>query len=438
MTAEITIMNKLAIAMAADSAMTITQPNGEQKIYNTVNKLFALSKYQPIGIMVYDNAEMMGVPWETVIKAYRSKLGRRTFDTVEEYSNDFINFFESGDLLFPPEQQNLYFESRVAIGFDIIKRKIEGTIKTLIKEKDGIGDDEVERVVTELINERFTKLSQTQSLDNFPADYSEDLLRTHQGAIDELMNRVFEKLPLSESCKNQLRTIASNLFNKDDFEYGLSGVVIAGFGDKEYFPVMRWYSFEGIINNRLKHKLIRHRAINFNVNAYIFPFAQTDMVYTFMQGVDPNYDNFMTRAVRFMLKKFSEALLQSVEGLDEPARAKLEEAFKSVRGSMFKTFQETRERYAREQYTDGVLNAVSILPKDELAAMAEALVNLTVFKHKVSMSAETVGGPIDVAVITKGDGLIWIKRKHYFKAEMNQHFMVNYFKKDERLENDSE
>jgi len=27
---------------------------------------------------------------------------------------------------------------------------------------------------------------------------------------------------------------------------------------------------------------------------------------------------------------------------------------------------------------------------------------------------ETVAGPIDVAIISKGDGLIWIKRKHYF------------------------
>jgi len=48
--------------------------------------------------------------------------------------------------------------------------------------------------------------------------------------------------------------------------------------------------------------------------------------------------------------------------------------------------------------------------QDELAAMAESLVNLTSFKRKVSMEAETVGGTIDVAVISKGDGFIWIKR----------------------------
>ena len=67
MTAEIAILNKNAVALAADSAVTITRP-GAPKIYNTANKLFMLSKYHPVGIMVYGTAELMGVPWETVIR----------------------------------------------------------------------------------------------------------------------------------------------------------------------------------------------------------------------------------------------------------------------------------------------------------------------------------------------------------------------------------
>jgi len=45
----------------------------------------------------------------------------------------------------------------------------------------------------------------------------------------------------------------------------------------------------------------------------------------------------------------------------------------------------------------------------------------------------TVGGPIDVAVITKGDGFVWVKRKHYFRAELNPRFMSRY---QRRKEND--
>jgi hypothetical protein len=44
------------------------------------------------------------------------------------------------------------------------------------------------------------------------------------------------------------------------------------------------------------------------------------------------------------------------------------------------------------------------------------------------MDTETVGGAVDVAVISKGDGFIWIKRKHYFKPELNARFFANYFR----------
>ena len=77
------------------------------------------------------------------------------------------------------------------------------------------------------------------------------------------------------------------------------------------------------------------------------------------------------------------------------------------------------------------MSVVKWLPKEELAEMAEALVNLTSFKRRVTPEAETVGGPIDVAVISKGDGLVWIKRKHYFERELNH----RYFYRDQKLSN---
>jgi len=67
MTAEIAILNCEAIALAADSAVTMIGTSGE-KIFTSANKLFTLSKYHPVGIMIYGNALFMGVPWETIIK----------------------------------------------------------------------------------------------------------------------------------------------------------------------------------------------------------------------------------------------------------------------------------------------------------------------------------------------------------------------------------
>ena len=52
MTAEVAVMNKQAIALAADSAVTFQEETGH-KIFPSASKIFTLSKYQPVGIMVY-------------------------------------------------------------------------------------------------------------------------------------------------------------------------------------------------------------------------------------------------------------------------------------------------------------------------------------------------------------------------------------------------
>jgi hypothetical protein len=66
MTAEIAVLNKNGIALAADSKVTIGS-GAAQKTYDTVNKLFALSKVHPVGLMIFGNPEFMQYPWETIV-----------------------------------------------------------------------------------------------------------------------------------------------------------------------------------------------------------------------------------------------------------------------------------------------------------------------------------------------------------------------------------
>ena len=63
-----------------------------------------------------------------------------------------------------------------------------------------------------------------------------------------------------------------------------------------------------------------------------------------------------------------------------------------------------------------------------VAEMAESLIYLTYLKRRITFAEESVGGPVDVAIISKGDGFIWKKRKHYFKPELNPHFFSTYLR----------
>ena len=95
---------------------------------------------------------------------------------------------------------------------------------------------------------------------------------------------------------------------------------------------------------------------------------------------------------------------------------------------MLDDFSQRATNYRQKEFVKPVIDTIIGMPKHELANMAEALVNLQSMKQHVTWEKETVGGPIDVAVISKGDGFIWIKRKHYFDQVLNVHFLNNYFR----------
>jgi hypothetical protein len=427
MTAEIAIMNREAIAIAADSAVTLH----EEKIFTSANKIFSLSKYHPVGIMIYGNANFMGIPWETLIKVYRSKIGKKRFDTLKEYADDFINFLSMGNQLFPESEQERYFEGNVYSYFSLIRYEIEQAVEDVISEGESVTDEEVKKITSRVVEDHHDKWESAESLPIIPENYIEDLMDKYESIISKAKKDVFENLPLTESLSGRLTEIAVNLsvkFLEGVDPPNMSGVVIAGFGEKDIFPSLQSFLIEVIINNQLKWKKDKYLEIDFGNDATIVPFAQSEMVATFMEGVEPGYEIAIEEYLSQIFEKYPEDVIDSIEKLDASEKRKLKEKLKDAGSELLDRHKEELKNYRRVNYINPVIHVVSALPKDELAAMAESLVNLTSFKRKMSMDAETVAGPIDVAVISKGDGFIWIKRKHYFERELNPQFFANYYR----------
>lgn len=60
------------------------------------------------------------------------------------------------------------------------------------------------------------------------------------------------------------------------------------------------------------------------------------------------------------------------------------------------------------------------MPIQDAIDLAEFLVDLTERFSRYTPGAATVGGPIEIAAITKHEGYKWVKRKHYFSEEFNR------------------
>jgi len=260
--------------------------------------------------------------------------------------------------------------------------------------------------------------------------------------LDQLIERFFDEYSLSEESqtKLKLRYIAIHAANINPKNINIpmpsSGIVIAGFGEKEYFPRCRSFYVSGVISQKtiqFRNEPDPFDDIGTNVTAAIRPFAQFDEVATFITGISPYLSSYMQRAFREIFgeggglpKKLYDEVTSRIE-LQDDKQQELKESFQRICQGAFDEAIELLQRESWKQHSEPVLQATGFLNKDELARMAETLINLESFRKQVALDDETVGGPIDVAVITKGDGLIWIKRKHYFRPELNHHFFRNYF-----------
>ncbi|WP_304677384.1 hypothetical protein [Lactobacillus taiwanensis] len=91
MTAEVGIINQRGIALAADSAITM----GGSKVINSATKIFTLDSAHYVGIMIFGNADIMGIPWEVIIKSFREFVGNKTKGTVGDYVKSFLDYISS-------------------------------------------------------------------------------------------------------------------------------------------------------------------------------------------------------------------------------------------------------------------------------------------------------------------------------------------------------
>ncbi len=179
MTAEIAVLNKHGVALAADSAVTIGE---NSKVYNSANKLFQLSKHHPIGIMVYGNAEFMGVPWEIIIKQYRNVLDRKSFGALREYANDFFSYLAAFDTQSHNNEKS-QIETDVKDYFSFLKNEIVNAIKIRIESDEKVTNESTEYEVNRVIQAELDLWTKAELLANFPEEFPSEFIKQHSKEI---------------------------------------------------------------------------------------------------------------------------------------------------------------------------------------------------------------------------------------------------------------
>ncbi|MBE7196263.1 MAG: hypothetical protein INR70_00455 [Parafilimonas terrae] len=408
-------MNRLAVVLAADSATTVTHwgPAGkEERYFKGANKIFQLSNHRPIGLMIFDSADMLSVPWELIVKEFRQELGAKSFNSVASYAEEFFDFIENNLMLFPEKiQKEVFFNAARTAAYQLLFLPNLG---------DSATDDERRAAADAAI------VSQRELVAaiGFPACLDESRLRVAIAAHRDEIIADFEDQKESlgkyfPSNLEELIDLAIEFVYKMPFSYlGNTGLVFAGFGDNDIFPSMHEYKSCGLLLGKHVAEEKSSSAIDHSLPAWLGAFAQTAMSDTFSLGLSEDIYNSLMQTLADELPDFA----RSVCGAAGVPAENVPDVSAIVRAAAQRMGDRVLDR-AKQDHAFPLRRVLGVLPIEEMAELAETLINLQSLKEKVTKPSETVGGPVDVAVITRSEGLLWIRRKHFFDPALNSRYI---------------
>lgn len=407
MSVGVCIINRNGIALAADSAGTFT---GNKMFYNSMNKVFSLSRQNVYGAITYGATTIHNVSIDQILKEFRKFLDSR--EALEDYYQILPSF------------QEFIRDNRDYYQFDVAEKSAcVALIKNLVvtwgkKIKSVTTSKNVVEEIDNVLAELQADIDSSIRIEDY--DISQYIHSTYSTEFDVLINIVVPELKIYEEQKEKFWLLICDFFNLSITKESSNsmGLFFAGYGSNDAFPKFVHIEVYNVVGGKVKFKLIEKFAESSN-NAKIIPLAQNDVILTFCKGISNTFINYIPNKVGTIINS-------KIENLPDTFSEEQKAELKVVLGSSQKDIYEAITSTIQKDNVDPILNSVQLIPLPEMAFLAESLVNITSLKRTFALDGnqQTVGGPTDVAVLSKGDGFVWIKRKLYFDNQINPNYLM--------------
>ena len=196
----------------------------------------------------------------------------------------------------------------------------------------------------------------------------------------------------------------NSLVMKWDYETEL---VFTGYGKEQKYPQLVHITIKGVRNGKLKidPQDINVYTITDEHPSDILYFGQTDITATLTEDLIEDEDNkeLCEGMIRIFLEKRREL---AERGLIDDLDLSIPDCYGAIKSA----FNE-RHRNMRQKWYDTVKD----YSLQEMASLAETLIKATELHRNIMFKEETVGGLIDLAVISREDGFQWLNRKSWYE-----------------------
>ncbi len=243
-------------------------------------------------------------------------------------------------------------------------------------------------------------LRRLEELDDFEGLDAEAAKTFCQPLHDELGNHidwVFDDVPFTEKGNVIARKMAALLVYKTE-PFGTDAVLtFAGYGEKDFFPSLYRVTISGVVAGVVRQYDDSRVTISADNLVNITPLGLTAAIHSFLRGLSPQYRT----AAHQNLDALNDVVSSS--GVDPGS---LEQAFVDAH----RLLEESFEAVEWDDFLKPMLDVVETLPMAELVRLADSLVGLAALRQVVR-GETSVGGPVDLARVTRDGGFEWIRKK---------------------------
>lgn len=390
MTAIIALMNKKGAAIAADSA--VTRPRkGINKVTNNGNKMVRISDDLPVSVMISGNSNFLSTPWDIIARRYRQERKGVLLATVEDYALDFFRYMRLNRKIWDKDYEN-----------ERLRELLYSIVAELVKTARICSPDELQKELQGSLEEyiRQQELQETvgQMTDCSPDEFNKRFESFLNYSIDELVRQdhdISRVLNLRGIRKLLLRFLYSKI--RVSFESPYSSLLIfVGLGERQQYPSVVTAIVYGGYSNRVVYRFERKRSVTISGRqpSAILYFAQDDIIRAILRGADDNW-----------IGRMKEAFVSSLDPKTYEEHAVAHRLGKAIGEEINRKCEDSVKKWEK------ALEKLELRP---MAELAECLISLTSLHRKLTFSHEGVGGEIDLAVLTKDDGFIWLNRKSWY------------------------
>jgi hypothetical protein len=410
MSAEIILLNKLGVAIAADSAITV---GNRAAIFNTAQKIFPFGDKIPLAFLYYSTTEFMGIPIDVIFHRYMESVRTRKLqlNTIREYLHDFVQFIEKNGDYFTFQE----FENRYLYLF-LYERYKEYTQKR-----------------EEVLEKQTTTVSETNLIRDTFVALKHDLESKNLKKPQYTPSKDYIKKTLVPMIKGFLQVEAFGRDEKDDkplhddeatlFDY-FSGFVaecfqwvfayeeirntsvyLVGYGQDSLFPAYGGINLLCFLKGKLIYNEDDFGEVSISNPGLYKTLAQDDAIESFLIGLNLNsllrIEVELINFIRVEMQKHKDLNTGDIQFLEK------------IENQILKGIEETlyKNDFLNKAQQDILLSLGSMGLLD-LADYAENLIHLQTIRRKYELSSKnqaTVGGPINVAMIDRYEGFRWYK-----------------------------